>query len=123
MTDIRTGLNALADAIDELKQPKPTPEIGERALSGNVIHGGLITHFSSVGIRDKATDEVVRVADDGLHVEAIHLSKIEGTVDVAMTSCGTIDALPLSDKNNIGNRIMVSNNNQCDLQHLPIFSK
>lgn len=82
MTEIRTGLNALADAIDELKQPKPTPEIGERALSGNVIHGGLITHFSSVGIRDKATNEVVRVADDGLHVEAIHLSKIEGTVDV-----------------------------------------
>lgn len=84
MTDLRNSLDVLASAIEDLQsKPSPELEISDRQLSGNKISGGLITRFSSVGIRDKASDAILEVKDDGIHVDVVHTSNLEGNVAVS----------------------------------------
>jgi len=95
MTDIRNNLDSLATAIENLQnQPAPTPKILDRELSGNKIHGGRITDFSSKGIKDRATDFVVTVNDDGIHVNVAHVQTIANNLEVDgdLTVQGTVHA-------------------------------
>lgn len=82
--DIRNGLSALTDAIDALQSaPTPTPEILDRALSGNKINGGMITNFSSKGITDEATEkQILTVHNDGITVKAIQTQSIDNALTI-----------------------------------------
>jgi hypothetical protein len=83
MSDIRKSLESLADSIEKIqKQPAPRPEIKDRELSGNKIHGGVITNFSSVGIKDEAARQTVVVRNDGLHVDTITVKEINSSVNL-----------------------------------------
>lgn len=82
MTEIRKSLETLATAIEALENKKQPVQILDRELSGNKIHGGKITKFSSIGITDDATNTVVVVKDDGLHLDAIHVKKVTGSLAV-----------------------------------------
>lgn len=83
MSQIRESLELLANSIEELQNaPAPTVEILDRSLSGNKIHGGKITKFSSIGITDDATRNMVLVSDDGLFVDVVHIQKIKSDVQV-----------------------------------------
>lgn len=89
MSDIRKSLESLADSIEKIQsQPSPKPEIKDRSINGNKINGGMITNFSSVGIKDESSRAVIAVRDDGLHVDAVYVKKIanpltvEGNLDV-----------------------------------------
>ena len=83
MTDIRTSLESLASTIEELQnKPSDTVEIQDRELSGNKIHGGIITQFSSVGIRDRASDAVLKIDDNGIYVDVMHVDTINGDTSV-----------------------------------------
>lgn len=84
MSSIRESLINLANAIEELQQSQTVQEIEilDRSLSGNKIHGGRITNFSSVGIKDEAKGIVVLVKDDGLHVDVLHSPKIANDLSV-----------------------------------------
>lgn len=83
MTDIRKGLESLADAIEQIQTaPQKAVEILDRELSGNKIHGGVITRFSSVGIKDNARDLILKVEDDGIHVSAIHVETLNGDISI-----------------------------------------
>lgn len=101
LSQIRTGLEALTSAIDELSnRPTPQPEILDRALSGNKINGGKITNFSSVGISDEARQTVLTVNDDGISVNAMNVNRIKNalTVDGELKVNGEIFATRLSVK-------------------------
>ena len=77
MTDIRKTLESLADAIEEVhNKPAQKPQILDRELTGNKIHGGIITKFASVGIIDEAKQTVLIVKDDGIHLKAVHADTI-----------------------------------------------
>jgi len=82
--DIRTGLTALTNAVDALQSaPPPSPEILDRALSGNKINGGMITNFSSKGITDEATvNQILTVHNDGITVKAIQTQSIDNALTV-----------------------------------------
>jgi len=89
MTDIRKSLENLADVIEKLdNKPAPMPQINDRELSGNKINGGRITNFSSVGIKDEASNYVITVKDDGIHVSTAYINticnslKVQGTLNV-----------------------------------------
>lgn len=84
MTDIRKSLEALADSIEALEnKPAPTVKINDRELSGNKINGGLITNFSSIGIKDEAKDTtVLTVKPDGIHVSTAHINTINNKLSV-----------------------------------------
>tara|TARA_B110000305_G_scaffold241028_1_gene313512 strand:- start:2324 stop:3421 length:1098 start_codon:yes stop_codon:yes gene_type:complete len=82
--DIRTGLTALTNAVDALQSaPAPSPEILDRAVSGNKINGGMITNFSSKGITDEATvNQILTVHNDGITVKAIQTQSIDNALTV-----------------------------------------
>jgi len=80
---IRQGLTDLGDAIFRLStQEPPKPEIQDRELSGNKIHGGKITAFQSVGIKDASTRLVVLVNDDGIVTDNIDVETLVGDTTV-----------------------------------------
>lgn len=82
MTDIRKSLESLADAIEAIQSKKQPVHILDRELSGDKIHGGKITKFASKGITDLATDTVLVVKDDGLHLDTIHVDRVSGSLAV-----------------------------------------
>lgn len=80
---IRQGLTDLGDAIFQLSRAEaPDPEIKDRSLSGNKIHGGMITEFRSVGIRDDSTRLIVVVDDNGILTDNIDVETIVGGATV-----------------------------------------
>ena len=81
---IRQGLTDLGDAIFQLSRADaPMPVISNRSLSGDAIHGGKITAFSSIGIRDDSTRLVVVVDDDGIVTDRIDVDTIAGDTNVS----------------------------------------
>jgi hypothetical protein len=95
MTDIRNSLDTLATAIENLQNaPATEPTILDRQLSGNKVHGGRITEFASKGIKDRATDYVLTISDDGVHVSVAHIETIANNVSVQgdLTVSGTVHA-------------------------------
>jgi hypothetical protein len=56
--------------------------IPKRSLSGDLISGGTIRNFTSTGIKDTASTQVIAVKDDGLFVDTITVSKLAGDVTV-----------------------------------------
>jgi len=98
MTDIRDTLNSLADSIEAIaNQPAPKPQINDRELSGNKIHGGLITKFSSQGIKDEANELVVTVNNEGIVVKSVATPVISNplTVKGNLTVEGEVHATKL----------------------------
>jgi len=87
---IRLGLKDLGDAVVHLaRADAPTAEIPNRSLSGDAIHGGKITGFQSMGIRDDSTRLVVVVDDDGIVTDNIDVENIVG--DTTVTGNLTVD--------------------------------
>ena len=81
--DLNNSLNSLGQAIANIaNQPQPV-EINDRELSGNKIHGGLITQFTSTGISDQASRMMVLVSDDGLTVDAVETDTLVGDTTVS----------------------------------------
>ena len=98
MTDIRNALDSLAAAIERVdSKPAPAPQINDRSLSGNKIHGGIITNFASAGIVDEARTRVLTVNDNGIVVANAAISSISNdlTVNGALTVNGEITATRL----------------------------
>lgn len=83
MTDIRKSLESLATALETAQAEKPKLQIPDRGLSGNKIHGGRITEFSSTGIKDSASEAILTVKNDGIHVDVIHVKHVANSLLVA----------------------------------------
>jgi hypothetical protein len=89
---VKEGLAHLADVIEKMSGTVPQPVVFEpldRSISGNKIHGGKITKFESVGIKDESTRLVVLVNNDGLLTDNIDVdtlvgdTKVSGNLEVA----------------------------------------
>ena len=92
---VKDGLIQLGEAIETIANRElPTQEIMNRSLSGDKIHGGKITAFSSVGIRDEATKQTIVIKDDGIYADNISVSTLVGdtTVENDLNVGGTIKA-------------------------------
>ena len=92
---VKNGLLQLGEAIDTIAHRQlPAPEIADRSLSGNKIHGGKIADFSSLGIRDEATKQTLVVTNDGVLTDTLTVHDLLGDVKVEsnLTVGGTITA-------------------------------
>ena len=99
MTDIRKSLESLADAIEKIdSKPSPAPVINDRSLSGNKIHGGIITKFASAGIRDDAKQPTLFVEEGQVRVEKAAIKTISNDLNVqgALNVEGEITATRLN---------------------------
>ena len=91
----RDGLASIGDALEAiLDREPPAPEIYDRSLSGNKINGGMITNFSSKGIKDLATQHVITVDDNGILVASARINTIDNplTVNGDLTVNGQVNA-------------------------------
>ena len=61
---------------------EPALNIPVDGLSGDKIHGGTISSFSSLGIKDLASSTVLTVTDNGVIVPRIEVGTISGNVTV-----------------------------------------
>ena len=90
LSRIQQGLKDLGDAVFQLaRADAPKPEITNRSLSGDAIHGGKITAFQSIGIRDDSSRLVVVVDDNGILTDNIDVENIVG--DTTVTGNLTVD--------------------------------
>jgi len=83
LSRIRQGLTDLGDALERIASQEPAPvEIANRSISGDAIHGGKISKFQSVGIKDDSTRLVVLVNNDGITTDVIDVETLEGDTRV-----------------------------------------
>ena len=73
------------------------PTFLDRELSGNKIHGGMITKFASTGISDEANKSVLKITNEGIVTDSIETSTVKGNITLHgdLTSAGVIKAKKL----------------------------
>lgn len=109
-TNVDQALAALADALKSnepnsfLDNPKDfVKKIPLRSLSGDHIQGGKVHNFSSTGITDSASSEMISITDDGVVVkkfakgfliqDVVHLEHVKSeTVAAHEITCDIIKA-------------------------------
>lgn len=85
---IKDGLHHVGPLLAELieasnaAQPFDPKAVPNNSISGDKIHGGRITKFESVGIRDDSTRLVVLVNNDGLLTDVIDVETLAGDTKV-----------------------------------------
>ena len=92
---VKNGLVQLGDAIETIANRElPAAEILRDSLSGDQIHGGKISAFSSLGIRDEATKQVLVINNEGVVADYITVATIRGdtTIENDLNVGGTIKA-------------------------------
>lgn len=89
-------LKELSVAVDAAK-PFDPKTISNNSISGDKIHGGRITNFESVGIKDESNRLVVFINNDGLLTDKIDVETLVGdtSVDGNLTVDGEIFAKKL----------------------------
>jgi len=88
----------LSDAIMAIAAKPPTkPTILDRELSGNKINGGVITNFSSAGIRDNARSNTLLIEDNTITVKNAKIDVIPQSLHIkgALNVGGEITAQKL----------------------------
>lgn len=80
---LRTSLDEVHSAIENIAlRPAEMPEILNNQISGDKIHGGRITQFSSVGIKDEAKKQIVLIKDEGLITDHLYVRTIRNAQGV-----------------------------------------
>ncbi len=95
---VKNGLLQLGEAIETIANRElPAPKIENDSLSGDQIHGGKISAFSSSGIRDQATRQILVVQNDGIVADYLTVATIRGDtiVENDLNVGGTIKATKL----------------------------
>lgn len=59
------------------------PIIPDNSISGNKVHGGVISEFQSIGIQDLATQTSLVVTNGTATVDRIRTKNIDGNIDVS----------------------------------------
>jgi hypothetical protein len=77
------SLTGMQESIETIaRKPAEKPEFLNNEISGDKIHGGRITQFSSVGIVDEATKQIVTITDDGVRADHLHVRTLRNTQGV-----------------------------------------
>jgi hypothetical protein len=101
LLEMRNGFTAVSSAIEAIaNNPLTAPDVNnilDRSLSGDKIQGGRIAQFSSAGIKDTASDYVLRVTNDGITVDTAHVNNIPNALTVGgdLTVAGEVHATRL----------------------------
>ena len=73
------------EKISEKRVDVQQVDVYENSVSGDAIHGGKITNFSSEGIKDKADSVQITVRNDKVEIEKDLV--VKGTVTVKPQVC------------------------------------
>ena len=89
------------------------PIIQDDSISGNKVHGGVISDFQSTGIQDLSTITSLVVSNGRITVDGIRTKRLEGNVDVQgnLTVLGTIT---VAENTNFQKDIVIDGNISAD---------
>lgn len=80
---LKIALAQVADTLETIAlAPSSTPEFKDNEISGDKIHGGQISSFSSVGIKDDATKRVMHLNDNGVSINNLVTKHISSSPTV-----------------------------------------
>ena len=83
LAKLKESFEETYSAIEKIAlKPAEKPEFLNNEISGDKIHGGRITKFSSMGIVDEATSQVIAVKDDGVHTDHLYVRTIRNAQGV-----------------------------------------
>ena len=91
---LKLALNTAADALEVVAHHAKVPEFLDNGISGNKVHGGIISMFESIGIKDEATRRVMHLNDNGISIDNLVVKHINSNPTVAgdLTVNGLITA-------------------------------
>jgi len=92
---VKNGLSQLGEAIETIAhRTMPKPTYANDEISGDIVHGGTISSFSSVGIQDRASRQSLIVENNKISVDTIDTVKLLGDVEVEkdLMVVGTVKA-------------------------------
>ena len=92
---VKDGLIKLGESIETIaKRELPKPEFLNNEISGDKIHGGTITEFSTMGIQDRATQLELVVENDLVTAKNLKVDLIKNNLKVEqdLEVTGTIKA-------------------------------
>lgn len=80
---IKIGLAQVADGLEAIaNREPPVPVFKNNEISGDKVHGGTISMFSSIGIEDAATQRVMHLNDNGVSVNNLVTDHISSSPTV-----------------------------------------
>ena len=80
---LKIALAQVADGLETIAlAPAPKPEFVNNEISGDKVHGGSISMFSSTGIADEATQRVMHLNDNGVSVNNLVTDHISSSPTV-----------------------------------------
>lgn len=79
---IKIGLGQVADALEDLANHSPTVVFKDNEISGDKVHGGTISKFSSMGIVDDATQHVMHLNNNGVSINNLVTDHISSSPTV-----------------------------------------
>ena len=86
LNEMRNGFEAVSQAVEAIAKQNPqAPDLSsvlDRSISGNKLQGGRIAQFSSAGIKDTASDYILKVTDKGISVDIAHIKKIPNELNI-----------------------------------------
>lgn len=78
--------STISSLVDSSREPidyKSIPsKIPKRSLSGDHVHGGKISNFSSLGITDEATETKITVKNDSVIIDKLFLNEIVNSLKI-----------------------------------------
>ena len=89
---VQDGLVQLGKSIEIIaKRELPKPEFLNNEISGDKIHGGTITEFSTMGIQDRATKLELVIENDLVSTDNLKVGLLKNSVKVEedLTVAGT----------------------------------
>ena len=92
---VKEGLDTLGQAIETIaNRVVPKQEFLNNEISGDKVHGGTITQFSSMGIQDRANKLELVVENDLVTVDTLKVGLLKNSVKVEedLNVVGTIKA-------------------------------
>ena len=102
LLEMRNGFTAVSSAIEAIaNNPLTAPDVNNildrKSIWKIKIQGGRIAQFSSAGIKDTASDFVLRVTNDGITVDTAHVNSIPNALSVGgdLTVAGEVHATRL----------------------------
>ena len=79
---IKIGLAQVADALETVAHNTPEPTFTNNQISGDKVHGGVISMFESIGIKDNATQRVMHLSDNGVSIDNLVTDNISSSPTV-----------------------------------------
>ena len=79
---LKLALVTAADALEVVAHHATVPEFINNGISGDKVHGGVISMFESIGIKDEATRRVMHLDDEGITVDNLITDHISSSPTV-----------------------------------------